>query len=72
MYKGCHKGDLSIKGIINFVMDFILNAYTFTVYCQVSFEQGHDMGQVMKVRQSCYLVLLSFDSKPGNKTAAPS
>ena len=29
------------------------------------------MGQVMKVRLSCYLVLLSFDSKPGNKTAEP-
>ena len=28
------------------------------------------MGQVTKVRLSCYLVLLSFDSRPGNKTAA--
>ena len=30
------------------------------------------MGQVAKVSLSCYLVLLSFDSKPGNKTATPS
>ena len=27
------------------------------------------MGQVTKLRLSCYLVLLSIDSKPGNKTA---
>ena len=32
----------------------------------------HHMGQVMKVWLSCYLVLLSFDSKPGNKTATRS
>ena len=30
------------------------------------------MGQVLEVRLSNYLVLLSDDSKPGNKTAAPS
>ena len=29
------------------------------------------MGQVTKVQLSCYLVLLSCDSKPGNKTATP-
>ena len=27
------------------------------------------MGQTMKVRLSCYLALLSLDSKPGKKTA---
>ena len=30
------------------------------------------MGQFMKLWLSCYLVLLSIDSKPGNKTAAVS
>ena len=28
------------------------------------------MGQIMKLRLSCYLVLLSTEAKPGNKTAA--
>ena len=31
-----------------------------------------DMGQVMKVRLSCYLVCYQMIAKPGNKTAAPS
>ena len=28
------------------------------------------MGQIMKLRLSCYVVLLSTEAKPGNKTAA--
>ena len=30
------------------------------------------MGQVMNVGLSCYLIVLSFDSKPGSKTGTPS
>ena len=39
---------------------------------QVSDSDSNNLGQVMKVRMSGYLVLLSVDTKSGNKIATPS
>ena len=59
---------LHLYRAIVIVVSYVILCYNWPFYIEFYLF----MGQVMKVGLSCYLVLLSVDSKTGNKTSAPS
>ena len=63
----------TIRGLSSNTFSSLQPKWKTTIGCQWIPSEVNYMGQVTKVRLSCYLVLLScMRAKPGNKTATPS